>query len=298
MAASIGYPVLVRHYVLGGRAMMIVYDEASLQATDERGRGLAREAGPRRPLPRRRLRGRRRRPGRRRELRHRRHPGAHRGGGHPLGRLLLRPPALHGQARAPRHHAALHAAARAGARGARADEHPVRDQRRHRLRARGQPTGLADGAVRLEGYGGAAGEDRGARHDRAEAGGVQPAGGADGGQLFLSRRRSSPSSSSRGWTGARAGDALDGRGHGDGRRVGAAFAKAQLGAGARLPLTGTAFVSVNDGDKQNAVRVARRLHELGFKIVATRGTASYLDESGVPCERIYKVNEGRRTWST
>jgi len=74
---------------------------------------------------------------------------------------------------------------------------------------------------------------------------------------------------------------------------GAAFAKAQLGAGARLPLTGTAFVSVNDGDKQNAVRVARRLHELGFKIVATRGTASYLDESGVPCERVYKVNEGR-----
>ena len=74
---------------------------------------------------------------------------------------------------------------------------------------------------------------------------------------------------------------------------GAAFAKAQLGAGARLPLTGTAFVSVNDGDKQNAVRVARRLQELGFKIVATRGTASYLDESGVPCERVYKVNEGR-----
>jgi len=74
---------------------------------------------------------------------------------------------------------------------------------------------------------------------------------------------------------------------------GAAFAKAQMGAGARLPLEGTAFVSVNDSDKKNAVRVARRLQELGFKIVATRGTAAYLNESGVHCERVYKVNEGR-----
>jgi carbamoyl-phosphate synthase large subunit len=74
---------------------------------------------------------------------------------------------------------------------------------------------------------------------------------------------------------------------------GAAFAKAQMGAGARLPLEGTAFVSVNDSDKKNAVRVARRLQDLGFKIVATRGTAAYLNESGVACERVYKVNEGR-----
>jgi len=74
---------------------------------------------------------------------------------------------------------------------------------------------------------------------------------------------------------------------------GGAFAKAQMGAGASLPLEGTAFVSVNDSDKKNAVRVARRLHELGFKIVATRGTAGYLTEAGVPCERVYKVNEGR-----
>jgi carbamoyl-phosphate synthase large subunit len=74
---------------------------------------------------------------------------------------------------------------------------------------------------------------------------------------------------------------------------GAAFAKAQMGAGASLPLTGTAFISVNDSDKQNALRVARRLHELGFRIVATRGTASYLTDAGVQCERVFKVNEGR-----
>jgi carbamoyl-phosphate synthase large subunit len=74
---------------------------------------------------------------------------------------------------------------------------------------------------------------------------------------------------------------------------GGAFAKAQMGAGASLPLGGTAFMSVNDSDKHNALRVARRLHELGFKIVATRGTASYLLDAGVPCERVFKVNEGR-----
>ncbi|MBO0722379.1 MAG: carbamoyl-phosphate synthase large subunit, partial [Blastocatellia bacterium] len=74
---------------------------------------------------------------------------------------------------------------------------------------------------------------------------------------------------------------------------GLAFAKAQMGANASLPLTGTAFISVNDNDKKNAVRVAKRLHEIGFRIIATRGTAGYLNEAGVPCDRVYKVNEGR-----
>jgi carbamoyl-phosphate synthase large subunit len=74
---------------------------------------------------------------------------------------------------------------------------------------------------------------------------------------------------------------------------GMAFAKAQMGANASLPLHGTAFVSVNDNDKKNAVRIAKRLHELGFRIIATRGTANYLNESGVPCDRVFKVNEGR-----
>ncbi len=74
---------------------------------------------------------------------------------------------------------------------------------------------------------------------------------------------------------------------------GLAFAKAQMGANAGLPLEGTAFLSVNDNDKKNAVRVAKRLHELGFRIIATRGTAGFLIESGIPCDRVYKVNEGR-----
>ncbi|HKX27047.1 MAG TPA: carbamoyl-phosphate synthase large subunit [Blastocatellia bacterium] len=74
---------------------------------------------------------------------------------------------------------------------------------------------------------------------------------------------------------------------------GLAFAKAQMGANASLPVNGTAFISVNDNDKKNAVRVAKRLSDLGFRIIATRGTAVFLNESGVSCDRVFKVNEGR-----
>jgi carbamoyl-phosphate synthase large subunit len=80
---------------------------------------------------------------------------------------------------------------------------------------------------------------------------------------------------------------------GMGENFGVAFAKACMGANSTLPLKGTAFVSVNDSDKKNAVRVARRLSDLGFRIIATRGTAAVLEDAGVECERVYKVNEGR-----
>jgi carbamoyl-phosphate synthase large subunit len=72
-----------------------------------------------------------------------------------------------------------------------------------------------------------------------------------------------------------------------------AFAKSQLGAGVRLPLAGTAFLSVKDGDKTAAVSLARRLHEMGFGLVATRGTAARLREAGLPCAVVNKVLEGR-----
>ena len=74
---------------------------------------------------------------------------------------------------------------------------------------------------------------------------------------------------------------------------GAAFAKAQLAAGNRLPDAGTAFISVNDDDKQNVVQVARDLAELGFALVASRGTAAYLRAHGLESEVVFKVNEGR-----
>ena len=74
---------------------------------------------------------------------------------------------------------------------------------------------------------------------------------------------------------------------------GAAFAKAMQSAGQRLPEKGTAFISVNNDDKPNVLPIARNLAELGFAIVATRGTAAYLRAHGIPVEVVFKVNEGR-----
>src|SRR4051812_43988473 len=74
---------------------------------------------------------------------------------------------------------------------------------------------------------------------------------------------------------------------------GVAFAKAQLAVGHRLPQHGTAFVSVNNDDKANLVPIARDLADLGFRLVATRGTAAYLRAYGLAVDVVYKVNEGR-----
>ena len=74
---------------------------------------------------------------------------------------------------------------------------------------------------------------------------------------------------------------------------GAAFAKAQLAAGNRLPDKGTAFISVNDHDKASVGQVAKDLIALGFSIVASRGTAAYLRAHGLNVEVVFKVNEGR-----
>jgi carbamoyl-phosphate synthase large subunit len=74
---------------------------------------------------------------------------------------------------------------------------------------------------------------------------------------------------------------------------GVAFAKAQLSVGQRLPEGGMAFVSVNNDDKKNLLPIARDLAELGFRLVATRGTAAYLRAYGLDVDVVYKVNEGR-----
>jgi carbamoyl-phosphate synthase large subunit len=74
---------------------------------------------------------------------------------------------------------------------------------------------------------------------------------------------------------------------------GLAFAKAQLSAGVRLPVEGAAFISVNDHDKPAVVKVARGLQEIGFRILATRGTAEVLQNAGIETMTVNKVNEGR-----
>ena len=80
---------------------------------------------------------------------------------------------------------------------------------------------------------------------------------------------------------------------GVGINFGEAFLKAQISAGSPLPESGTVFLSVNDHHKAEAVDVARRFAELGFKLVATRGTAAALRNAGLQCKTIFKVNEGR-----
>jgi carbamoyl-phosphate synthase large subunit len=72
----------------------------------------------------------------------------------------------------------------------------------------------------------------------------------------------------------------------------AAFGKAQAAAGAELPSSGTVFISVTDGDKSAATQLAAGFHDMGFRVVATGGTASVIRRMGVPVERIRKLSEG------
>src|SRR5687767_9851769 len=80
---------------------------------------------------------------------------------------------------------------------------------------------------------------------------------------------------------------------GIGSTFGEAYGKAMEGAGLKLPMSGRAFISVTNADKGQAVILARRLNKLGFDLVATYGTAKRLHEVGLECESVFKVNEGR-----
>jgi carbamoyl-phosphate synthase large subunit len=74
---------------------------------------------------------------------------------------------------------------------------------------------------------------------------------------------------------------------------GRAFAKAQLAAGQNLPLEGTVFISVSDRDKQAVIPVAQEFVQLGFRLLATAGTQKVLAEHGIPVEKVLKLHEGR-----
>jgi carbamoyl-phosphate synthase large subunit len=80
---------------------------------------------------------------------------------------------------------------------------------------------------------------------------------------------------------------------GVGETFGEAFVKSQMAASVNLPESGTVFISVKNADKPKAVQVARGLHALGFKVVATRGTAAAIQEAGIPVTSVNKVAEGR-----
>ena len=74
---------------------------------------------------------------------------------------------------------------------------------------------------------------------------------------------------------------------------GVSFAKSQMAAGNRIPTEGTCFLSFIEMDKPSGVEIARGLHENGFKLVATRGTQKVIEEAGIPCEPVLKISEGR-----
>jgi carbamoyl-phosphate synthase large subunit len=80
---------------------------------------------------------------------------------------------------------------------------------------------------------------------------------------------------------------------GVGKTFGEAFVKSQLGAGVKLPKSGKVFLSVKNSDKPRAVQVARDLAELGFSLVATKGTAAAINAAGIPVTAVNKVAEGR-----
>ena len=80
---------------------------------------------------------------------------------------------------------------------------------------------------------------------------------------------------------------------GVGASFGEAFVKSQMAASVNLPESGTAFISVKNQDKPRAIEVARGLHALGFKVVATRGTAAAIQQAGIPVQIVNKVTEGR-----
>ena len=75
--------------------------------------------------------------------------------------------------------------------------------------------------------------------------------------------------------------------------LGLAIAKAQLAAGATMPLSGTVFISVRDSDKKSVAPVAKELADMGYTLIATKGTAAWLNEYGVACQRVNKISEGR-----
>jgi carbamoyl-phosphate synthase large subunit len=77
------------------------------------------------------------------------------------------------------------------------------------------------------------------------------------------------------------------------RDFGRAFAKSQLGSGGKVPVEGAVFVSVKDADKHAMVKPVKRLVDLGFRVVATGGTADFLAKHGIAAQRVNKVLEGR-----
>ena len=182
---------------------------------------------------------------------------------------------------------------RARPRRRRAGQRPVRRPRRPPLRHRGQPARVADGPVRLQGGRRAAGQDRLPAHARRAPGRPRPPRRTDGRRHVAVKEAVLPFDRFAG-ADALLGPEMRSTGEvmGVARDFPTAFAKAQAAAGAALPAAGTAFITVTDSDKPGAVAVAQVLHDLGFRIVATRGTAEAIERMGIPALELKKIGEG------
>ena len=167
------------------------------------------------------------------------------------------------------------------------------------LRAGSEPARLPHRALRFQSYGRAHGQDCRAPHDRPQAARVPPRNvergtDLDTGRCFYVKSPVFPWSKFPG-VDTVLGPEMRSTGEvmGVADNFGEAFAKAQIAAGQKLPTQGTVFISVTDHDKPQVVEVARRFVDMGFKLVATHGTADVLEEAGLAVERVYKVKEGR-----
>ncbi len=297
IAHRLGYPVLVRpSYVLGGRAMEIVYTDEELK--DYMNRAVM--ASPQRPV----LVDKFLEDAaeidvdavsRRRADDHLRRHGTHRGGRHPQRRLVLRPAALYAGREHRRRDRGEHAAPGRRPPGPRPHQRPVRLARRHGVRPGGQPAGLAHGAVRGQGDRRAVGHGGHQGHPRQVRW-----------RNWASRRKSGPRYSSVKspvfpWSRFPGVDPVlgpemksTGEVMGIDPKFGVAFAKSQIAAGNAWAPRGRVFVSVNNHDKRDIVGIAKRLVGLGFTLTATHGTAAVLRTSGLEVEELPKVQEGAR----
>jgi len=80
---------------------------------------------------------------------------------------------------------------------------------------------------------------------------------------------------------------------GTGKSFAEAYAKAQLGAGEKIPSEGCVFISVRKSDQKYVAELAKEFHDLGFKLIATKGTAGYISKNNLPVTIVKKVAEGR-----
>ena len=297
IADELGYPLVIRpSYVLGGRAMEIVRDDAQLDRLPARHAGCAARPRPARstrpavgarqepaadrPLSLRRDRGRCRLPRRRQGHVHRRHHGAHRGSRHPLRRFA---PARCRRIRSTqetiaeleRQTRALALALNVG--GLMNVQYAIKDGDIYVLEVNPRASRTVPFVAKVIGLPIAkiAARDHGRRKrwpsstcKTAEVSTISRQGSRVPVRALPRRRHR-----------ARPGDEIDRRGHGHRPSFDIAFAKSQLGGGASLPRAGTVFVSVRDGDKPRILETRQLLAELGFKVIATGGTQRFLSRA-------------------